>query len=212
MPASLGAEAVSRKTLRPRPPVAAPATPEPSFTVSHTRWPALSASKWFAEEVQPHESLLRAYLKKQFPTFGDWDDIVQESYLQLLHKREASGEIRFTKAYLFTVARNVALKVIRKQRIFSPLPVNETPACPLLERGSDVIDTVNAHQQDAALAEAIAELPASCREIVKLRAAHGLSYAEIAARRGISEVTVRVQIARGIRKCAQFLRDRGYAP
>jgi RNA polymerase sigma factor (sigma-70 family) len=169
-------------------------------------------SRWFAEKVLPHESMLRAHLKKQFPSVGDLDDVVQESYLHLLHKKEASGEIGFTKAYLFAVARNVALKVIRKQRVFSRLPVNETPPWALLEGRSDVIDTVTAHQQDAALAEAIAELPESCRAIVQLRAVQGLSYADIATRRGISEVTVRVQIARGIRKCAQFLRDRGYTP
>jgi RNA polymerase sigma factor (sigma-70 family) len=190
--------------MDPRPAISVSAVPARSFSGDHSRW--------FAEEVLPHESMLRAHLKKQFPSVGDLDDVVQESYLHLLHKKEASGEIGFTKAYLFTVARNVALKVIRKQRFFSPLPVNETPPWPLLEGESDVIDTVTGRQQDAALAEAIAELPESCRAIVQLRAVHGLSYSEIAARRGISEGTVRVQIARGIRRCAQFLRDRGCAP
>src|SRR5688572_4727178 len=190
--------------MDPRPSGFISAAAEVSFSRDHSRW--------FAEEVLPHESMLRAHLKKQFPSVTDVDDVVQESYLHLLHKKETSGEIGFTKAYLFTVARNVALKVIRKQRIFSRLPVNETTPWALLEGRSDVIDPVTAHQQDAALAEAIADLPESCSAIVQLRAVHGLSYSEIAARRGISEVTVRVQIARGIRKCAQFLRDRGYAP
>ncbi len=42
-----------------------------------------------------------------------------------------------------------------------------------------------------------------------LRALRGLSHKEIAEKLRLSEQTVRVQVARGMKKCAQFLRDRG---
>ena len=38
------------------------------------------AARWFAEEVQPHEVHLRAWLHKQYPRLGDVDDVVQDSY------------------------------------------------------------------------------------------------------------------------------------
>ena len=201
--ARIGSHLWYRHSIRmpPDTPVSAPPTPYESP-------PAVEQNRWFAQEIHPHDSVLRAYLRKQFPYLRDLDDVVQESYLQVLHRRQARGELGLTKAYLFTVARNVALKIIRKRRIFSPVPVNETLASQPLEQESDFTENADASHKDRVFAEAIASLPECCREIVKLRAVHGLSYAEIAERRAISEATVRVQIARGIRKCAEFFRER----
>lgn len=168
-------------------------------------------ARWFAEEVQPHEAALRHWLRRQYPSLGDVDDVVQESYLNLLRKQPL-GRIAFTKSYLFAVARHAALKVFRKNRIFSPVAVNELPDWRLLDGGANVTEIVNVHEEDSLVAAAVAQLPERCREIVKLRAVHGLSYAEIAARLSLSESTVRVQVARGIKKCAQFLRDRTIRP
>lgn len=55
----------------------------------------------------------------------------------------------------------------------------------------------------------IAALPARCREIAVLRTLHDRSHKEIAAPLGLSEPTVRVQVARGMKKCADFLRQHG---
>jgi RNA polymerase sigma factor (sigma-70 family) len=165
-------------------------------------------ARWFAEEVQPHEPALRRWLRNQYPALGDVDDVVHESYLNLLRK-QPTGRIAFTKAYLFAAARNAALRVFRKNRIYSDTPVNDLPDWQLLDGGGNAADFVNVHQEDDLVAEAIAQLPERCREIVKLRAIHGLSYLEIATRLDVAEATVRVQIARGIKKCAHFLRERG---
>lgn len=170
--------------------------------------PATEQARWFAEEVQPHEPALRAWLRSQFPSLGDVDDVVQESYLNLLRKPPAC-KITFTKAYLYAAARNAVLKGFRRRRIYSDVPVNELPDWQLLDGGADVTETVTVRQQDALVAEAIVQLPERCREIVRLRAVQGLSYGEIAAQLALSEATVRVQIARGIKKCAHFLRERG---
>lgn len=59
------------------------------------------------------------------------------------------------------------------------------------------------------VAEAVAALPDRCREIVVLRKLQGLPQREVAARLGISERTVEVQVARGVRRCAEHLRRRG---
>ena len=41
-------------------------------------------ARWFAEQVKPHEPLLRGYLQKRFPSLPDHDDVVQEAYARLL--------------------------------------------------------------------------------------------------------------------------------
>lgn len=165
-------------------------------------------ARWFAEEVQPHEPLLRAYLQKQFPALSDVDDVVQESHLRLLKARE-KGRIESAKAYLFAIARNVALGAFRRNRKITEIAVNEIAGWGILEADTNVVEAASLQQEVSLAAEAIDGLPGRCREIVVLRALQGLSHKEIAARLGLSEQTVRVQVARGMKKCAQFLRERG---
>ena len=167
-------------------------------------------SRWFVEEVQPYEGALRGYLRTRFPSI-DTDDVVQESYLKLL-KAHPTAKIASIKAYLFTIARNTASNFFRKQKIFSPIPVSELPDWRVLDRAQNVVVLVNTRLQDALIAEAIAELPARCREIFLLRVADGLSHADIAIRLCVSESTVRTQVARALEKCSHFLRERGVTP
>jgi len=166
-----------------------------------------SPARWLADEVQPHEASVRGYLRHQFPDV-DADDVVQESYLKLL-KHEAGGKIVSAKAYFFSVARNTALKIFRRRRIFSTVPVNELPDWRVLDGGPNAVETVNARQRLELVADAVDLLPARCREVVRLAIVSGLSTPEIAGRLGISENTVRVQMARGIKKCSDYLREQG---
>lgn len=72
-------------------------------------------TRWFREEIRPHESDLRGFLRARFPTLTDVDDIVQETYIRLLHAR-ASGKTGLNRAYLFVVARNTGLDLVRRQQ------------------------------------------------------------------------------------------------
>ena len=65
-------------------------------------------ARWFADEVQPHETSLRSYLRGRFPDHPDIDDLVQETYARLLQAREQGG-VRSPKSFLFATARNAAL-------------------------------------------------------------------------------------------------------
>jgi|GEM_PF-6457756 len=65
--------------------------------------PKTDQARWFAEEVHPHESSLRAYLRGAFPSVRDVDDVVQESFLRIWGARaarpaRAAARIRFASA------------------------------------------------------------------------------------------------------------------
>lgn len=167
----------------------------------------MEAARWFAEEVRPHEPALRGYLRSQFPSL-EVDDVVQESYLKLLKARTA-GKVTSTKAYFFSVARNTALTLFRRRRIYSEVPVNELPEWRVLDGGPDAAETTNQHLRMALAVEAIGQLPARCQEICRLAAWERMAPADIASRLGIAESTVHVQLARGMMKCAAYLRARG---
>ncbi len=169
--------------------------------------PQSNSVKWFAEEVQPHEPALRSYLRARFPAMRDIDDIVQDSYLQVL-KRQPAGHIASVRAYLFAVAHHAVLRVFRRQKIYSDVPVSELSLSRLLDDAPNATEIAYARQRESLVTEAIAALPLRCREVFSLRVLRGLSHAEIAAQLRLSEATVRVQVARGLQKCAQFVRER----
>ncbi len=170
--------------------------------------PKTDEARWFVEEVQPHEPDLRAYLRRQFPKLTDIDDMVQDSFVRLLRAREA-GPIACVRGYLFTIARNAANAVLRRPRVFAANPVTDPAVLRIAEEGPGVVEKVSTAQEVALLLDAIDALPARCREIFILRKLQGVAQKEIARRLGLSEQTVQVQVARGARKCAEFLRRRG---
>ena len=170
--------------------------------------PSSEDSTWFTKDIQPHEAELRAYLQRNFPTAKDVDDVIQESYLRLLQLR-GTRAIRSPKAYLFATARNVILALFRRPKLIVPTPVTELDDSRIMMDGADVAEQVCTNQEIELLLDAIETLPLRCREIFILRKLHGLSQKEIAQRLGLSEQTVQVQIGRGARKCADYLRRLG---
>jgi len=164
-------------------------------------------SRWFAEEVRPHESRLRTWLRRRFPSLIDLDDIIQESYLRLLRAKGA-GKVRRAKPYLYSTARNAALDFFRHEQVIHVDRIAETNGLHVLDHKPDVLETVSGDEELALLSEAIAALPARCREVLVLRKLHGLSQKEIAQKLQISENTVAAQASTGMRRCIEYFRTR----
>jgi RNA polymerase sigma factor (sigma-70 family) len=167
-------------------------------------------ARWFLEEVQPHEPRLRAYLHRKFPRLADVDDVVQESYLKICRAR-IEGRLHSARGFLFTAARNLALDVFRRRRTapFDEAGIADQWRVP--EGGPGAAELASREQELDLLAQAIEALPHRCRQVLKLRKIYGLPHREIAARLGISERTVNVQVGHGVRRCGEFLRARGVA-
>ena len=171
--------------------------------------PALADSKWFADEVHPHEASLRAYVRGAFPSVRDVDDVVQESLLRVWQARTAQT-IRSARGFLFSIARHLALDQVRRDRVSPIVRLGDFCAENVLNDGADTVAVVSAQEKAEALGRAIGSLPARCREIIILRKLHEVSTADIAARLCISEKTVEAQITRGVKLCAQRLRAEGF--
>lgn len=166
------------------------------------------AAGWFAAEIQAHDPGLRSYLRGQFPSVRDVDDVVQESYLRLW-KAAAAQPIRSARAFLFTVARRLALDHVRRRRTSPIEPVAHLGALGVPAEQADVVDDVSGRERLVLLAEAIATLPDRCRDVFVLYKIRGLSRKAAAAALGLSEKTVEAHTARAMRHCEEFLRRRG---
>lgn len=165
-------------------------------------------SRWFAEEVHPHDRHLKSYLRGAFPTVRDVDDVVQESYLRLWKARIAHP-IECARGFLFRVARNLAINSLKHTRASPILAVPDLSALQISEDAPGVFESVCTQEEIRLLAEAIASLPSRCREIVILRRVKNVPQKEIAAMLGVSESTVESQVYRGVERCADYLHRRG---
>jgi RNA polymerase sigma factor (sigma-70 family) len=165
-------------------------------------------SRWFNDEVQPHESALRSYIRGVFPHLRDIDDLVQESYARLIKTRE-TGKVSHIKAFLFTTARNVALDIFRRRNVVSIVEVSDLTKVAAIADLPDAGEAASRQQELALLAEAVRGLPERCRQVLTLRLLYGAPTKEIASRLGISDKTVKAQLAKGTRRCADFFEHRG---
>jgi DNA-directed RNA polymerase specialized sigma24 family protein len=88
----------------------------PALRPSAVPPPDHEATQWFAEHVQPHEAMLRAWLTNRFDSRIAVDDIVQETHVRVLRAR-AHRELHAPKAFLFITARNLALDYLRRHHV-----------------------------------------------------------------------------------------------
>ncbi len=166
--------------------------------------PDSELGRWFAVHVLPHEAMLRAWLRGRFRSESDIDDVVQEAYIRLLRERE-KAEVASPKAFLFAVARNLALDRQRHRAVSQAKSLAENDAPDVFDEGPDVRETVARNQELELLTEAIQTLPDRCRQIFTLRKVYGLSQSQIAERLGVSENTVSAQLTIGVKKCMEFM-------
>jgi RNA polymerase sigma factor (sigma-70 family) len=184
--------------------------PEPAaLTAPPCASPSLDSAQWFKQEVHAHDGQLKSWLKGTYPSArGEVDDIVQESYLRIW-KRQAAKPIASAKAFLFQIARRLALDTIRKNGN-SPLDqVGDLAASRVIDGRPNAAEILISRDMLAHLADAIAALPERPREVLLLHKIKGLPQKEVAAQLGLSERTVEKYCLKGMVGCEAFLRDRG---
>lgn len=128
-------------------------------------------------------------------------DVVQDTFVALWRSdpRRVADQLG---AWLFTVCRNGALDMLRKERPMDPLD----SAHALREAAPGPAPTSRAEQLDdqARLLVALGDLPARQQEVVRLRFHGELSYREISQITGLSESNVGVLLHQAV----YALRDR----
>lgn len=169
---------------------------------------AQTPDAWFVEHVHPHEHALKVWLRASFPAIRDVEDIAQESYLRIWRAR-LSHPIASAKAFLFQVARHVAIDAVRERHIAAIDRACDWLELPTLEDRPDAADQLCYDEKIELLAAAFVDLPPRCREIMTLRKLQGMPNKDIAARLRITEGTVENQIVRGTKLCRAYLNARG---
>lgn len=163
--------------------------------------------QWFAENLQPHEPAVRAYLSSRFPWLQDQDDVMQESYSRVM-RAQKNGTIKHARAFFFSTAHNAAVDLFRHKARHEHVQATDLRELPVLVETPGIGEILDQRQRHETLAEALARLPERCRQVIELRFQENLSYKEIAERLGVTTDTVKVHLGRGIRRCAKFFASR----
>ena len=143
-------------------------------------------------------------IRYAFQITGDLErarDVVQDTFLQLCSENRASlnGHL---EPWLFTVCRNRALDVRRKEGRMNP--PTETTAEPSSNSPDAFVSMEQAETFQTAL-RILETLPSSQQEVIRLKFQSELSYKEISQVTGLSVTNVGFLIHAGLRRIRQTM-------
>lgn len=158
-----------------------------------------------------HRTFLKRFLSRFLTSPDDIEDVVQETFLRAYNAELNDTEIHSPKAFLFRVARNLALKELgRKSRLITNY-IEDLGATEVID-GHSLEDEAAQRERLAVFCKAAATLPLQCRRAFLLRKIYGLTQQEISRELNISVSTVEKHLATGLMRCNTYMRVRGYQP
>jgi RNA polymerase sigma factor (sigma-70 family) len=154
-----------------------------------------------------HGTFLKKFVARYFSNQQDIEDVVQEAYLRA-YAAERDRDIEQPKAFLFRIAKNVALtKLTNKSRQITDY-LEEATAVAAIETAASADQEAAAHELLGLYCDAVVALPDKCRKVFCLRKINGLSHKEIAARMSLSVSSVEKYLRQGILACDAYIDDR----
>ncbi len=163
---------------------------------------------WYQENLAPHESMIRGWLRSRYRSEIEVDDIVQEALLRVLMENR-KRPLKAPKAYFYAVARNLAIDRVRKNKLTSCGSVWDEEALEVLDDSERVEEAVARNHELELLTKAIQRLPERCRQVFTLAKVYGMSHKEISRELDISRHTVAAHVASGLAKCMEFMKYHG---
>jgi RNA polymerase sigma-70 factor (ECF subfamily) len=160
--------------------------------------------QWVRAAVERFERPLTLYAAR---LLGDADaarDVVQETFLRLCGQDRAAIDPRLAE-WLFTVCRNRALDVLRKESRMTRLSEEQAHHCLSTDPGpADVAERRELVRRVLGLLDG---LPNNQREVIRLKFQNGFSYQEISRISGHSVSNVGFLIHTGMKTLRSRLHD-----
>lgn len=157
-----------------------------------------------------NNTFLKKFLARFLRHEQDIEDIAQQAYLQAYSAEQDRGTIEQPKAFLFSIAKNLALNELSRKSRQMTICIEDAQFPYLVESAASLEDEMEARQTLGLYCEAVASLPETCRRVYLLRKVHGLPHKEIADRLGISRSTVEKHLRTGMQCCRDYImRKRG---
>jgi RNA polymerase sigma-70 factor (ECF subfamily) len=158
--------------------------------------PTSQDNDWIREAVDRFEGPLTLYAAR---LLGDSDgarDVVQDTFLRLCSQERPRVEPHLAE-WLFTVCRNRALDVLRKEGRMTRLSDDHTQVCQ--SHGPGPSESLERQESVSVVLQLLEKLPHNQREVIRLKFQNGFSYKEISRISGHSVSNVGFLIHTGLK-------------
>ncbi|MEJ0008853.1 MAG: sigma-70 family RNA polymerase sigma factor [Steroidobacteraceae bacterium] len=162
-------------------------------------------ASWLGRLFCESQPALRRYVRRLVGSREAAEDVVQEAFLRTYMHADT---VKVPRAFLFSIARNLAADSRRHNRIAKTDLVGDCGELEVVSLGESPEGVMLAEEQSRLLRQAIERLSPQRRAAFVLKVFHACSYKEIALRLGIAPKTVENHIAHALRETHQYLRQR----
>lgn len=144
------------------------------------------------------EAALRRVIQRYVRDASTVDDVYQEVSLKVLRRLDSVREPAALRGWLFQLARNACLDYLRREdRRAAASQEMLAEHCSPGDLGRNPSEQFLSRERIEAVCRALARLPESQREVIRLRVEEGLDHLAISKRLGISRQAVEVRLCRG---------------
>jgi len=151
----------------------------------------------FSEIYNRYWGVLYAHCLKMLKDEAEAQDVVQDLFMSLWTKSSELDLKTNLMGYLYVTARHKVLNTIRKRKTSDKFI--EALGAYAATHNDSVIDQISERELAAAIEAEIKNLPQKMREVFEYSRKEYLSHREIADQLGISDKTVKKQVANAIR-------------
>jgi RNA polymerase sigma factor (sigma-70 family) len=178
--------------------------PEPTRVIPATAARVARApSSWFPLTMDRVDADYTSFFRQEFPRVVKTitvivhdreraEDVAQDAFVQLLRNWTKISGYERPDAWVRRIAIRLAMRAIRRDRLWSVVKRDIRPALPVEPRDLDLLDAVR-------------RLPGMQRAAIALFYFEDRPIADIADMLGCAEATARVHLHRGRRRLAQLL-------
>jgi len=161
-------------------------------------WTIPEQDQLLSEAIERDESRLRSFIRRHVADTSEAEDILQDVFYELLQAYRMMKPIEHVTGWLFRVARNRIIDLVRSKRpgsLNEPVAAEEEGESLLLE---DLLPSASEGPEATyartilleALDDALEELPEEQREVFLAHEVMGTSFRQLAAETGVSVNTL----------------------
>ncbi|MGR3316928.1 MAG: RNA polymerase sigma factor [Candidatus Anammoxibacter sp.] len=160
-----------------------------------------SKRDWLLEALDCYEGRLIQYADNMVGDIERARDVVQETFLKLWEVKRSKVD-GYLEQWLYTVCRNRALDLIKKEKRMFPLTLDAEFAIP---DDKSLISNIELQETKGTILDAIRSLPSNQREVISLKFQGELSYKEISKITGLSVSNVGFLMHNGVKSMRLLL-------
>jgi RNA polymerase sigma-70 factor (ECF subfamily) len=154
-----------------------------------------------SELINRYQHRLYRFLVRLVQDSATAEDLFQQTWVRMIEKIGSYDSRRNFEAWLFAIARNLAIDHLRRRREVSLDVADDSGHAPvdrLISDARDVLDQLLEFERGTLLASTIQELPAIHREVLTLRFEEDMKLEQIAEVVGIPISTVKSRLHRAL--------------